>query len=939
MVRKTLIAFLVFVFIITVFSGVSIEKVFGDVEIRGVSVSPSIIDSLAQYTIYIVLHKDLNRGENLYIKFPSECTVPQIINKELVEIAGYKPSVVTVSGNTVTLILSEPLLQNQGAGTGGLAVNFSSSIGIKNPSSPDVYSIEVWSTTEPNHSTYSFYIGIETQGLTVTNLSILLTDNRAGKNAEYDISFIVTTGGALIPGDYIDIFFPKGTVLPKNPDSSKVIVNLSYPSNVSIQDRRVRLYIPENRFIPPGGKCSVMFLKEFGIINPEFTGSFAVQVATSKDTGLATSNLYTLYGNPVEALSISAEPSSQKMIAEYKIEFKTSQTTGGLIKDAGKINIRFASSFFLPSFVKPGAITVNGSPCINVAIEGNTITVFTPIEISSNTQVIIIIKKEFGINNPESVGSFEVFVNTSSDAVYISDNLSITPSTISVPSVTLSNTAAGQISAYNISFTTGISGNLLPGIDRVNVILPVGTTIPSIIPGSTILVNGIPTTLVEISGTTLTITVPSEIKANGTINISITESAGLRNPINSGNYYLYIFTTKETTSIQSNTYTVKNVPQTTLNITPSQPDGLSGFYKNKPIISFSAVSAIDPNPIIYYYFDANTPTVYDNTPINAPEGIHTLYYYAIDKESHREETRSLQIKIDTIPPTISVITPQDKAVLNSFTCIVKGVVDPGSSLKINGENFSIDVLGTFEADILIKSNPEIINITAVDLAGNSSQLNLTVSVDTTPPVLKIEKPVMFEQFSKLPVLVEGLTEPGAKVTVNGISINVNEAGSFLYGLQTLSEGLNTIDVVATDAAGNSTKRNVSVKYSKSVTMILQVGNGFALINGQTYTLEAAPVITSSRTMVPLRFIGEAFGAEFSYEATTKTIDITFGSDKIRMQIGKKVANVNGKEVVLDVAPFIVNGRTLVPIRFISETFGAEVIWESTTKTVTIIYPK
>ena len=58
-----------------------------------------------------------------------------------------------------------------------------------------------------------------------------------------------------------------------------------------------------------------------------------------------------------------------------------------------------------------------------------------------------------------------------------------------------------------------------------------------------------------------------------------------------------------------------------------------------------------------------------------------------------------------------------------------------------------------------------------------------------------------------------------------------------------------------------------------------------------------------------------------------------------MQIGKKSATVNGKEVVLDVAPFIVNGRTLVPIRFISETFGAQVNWDGNTKTVTIVYPK
>jgi hypothetical protein len=199
---------------------------------------------------------------------------------------------------------------------------------------------------------------------------------------------------------------------------------------------------------------------------------------------------------------------------------------------------------------------------------------------------------------------------------------------------------------------------------------------------------------------------------------------------------------------------------------------------------------------------------------------------------------------------------------------------------------------------------------------------------------------MFQQVSKLPLIIEGITEKGAKVTINGDSAEVREDGTFSYAMQSLPEGqFAVIEVVATDEAGNSTKKTVSVKYSKSIIMKLQVGNKNALINNETFSLEAAPTITSGRTMVPLRFVGEAFGAEFTYDSVFKIIDINFGSDKIKMQIGKNIAFVNGIEIALDVAPYIVNGRTLVPIRFISETFGAEVVWDGTTKTVTIIYPK
>jgi len=938
-VKRVLILTLIIMMLLSIF-GAFPRTILGDVEIRNVAVSPATIDSLAQYTVYIVLHKDLNYGENLYIKFPPECTIPQSINKEFIEIAGYKPSSVTVQGNVVSLALSVSLLQNQGAGTGGVAVVFSSSIGIKNPYSPDVYPIEVWTTAESNHSTYSFYIGVSSQGSTVSGLSVIISNNDAGKNSRYDISFQVSMSGALIPGDYVDVYFPKGTTLPKTPDPSKVLINIANPSVVNVQDRRIRVYVPELRFISSGGPCNIFFLEGFGIINPEFTGNFAIQVATSKDTGLATSNLYSLYGTPVETFSVEALPSSQKMNAEYTIEFKTSQVTGALTHEKSKINIKFADTFVMPEFLKPGAITVNGTPCTNVSLSGKTITLFVPIDISGDTKVTVIIKKEFDITNPESVGSFEIYVNTSSDAVYVSNSISITPSTISEPSVQLSNSSAGQLSTYNISFTTGVSGNLLPGIDRVNVILPIGTTIPSLISTSTILVNGVPTTLIEISGTTFTITLPVEIKANGVVNISITEGAGIRNPVQSGNYVLYVFTTKEQTSISSNSYSIRNVPQTVLKITPEMPDGLNGFYRTQPSISFTATSATDPNPTIYYYFDGNSPSTFTGTAIVTPEGIHTLYYYAVDKEDHKEEVRSLQIKVDTIPPQIVVIFPQDNSVLNSKTLVVKGVVDVGSTVMVNGNAVTVDGLGNFEASVEVLSSSQIINISATDPAGNSSQKVLTVYLDTTPPNLTIVKPVMFQQVSKLPLIIEGITEKGAKVTINGNGADVRDDGTFSYAMQSLPEGqFAVIEVIAIDEAGNSTKKTVSVKYSKSIIMKLQVGNKNALINNETSSLEAAPVIKNGRTMVPLRFIGEAFGAEFTYDSVFKIIDINFGSDKIKMQIGKDVAFVNDKEVALDVAPYIVNGRTLVPIRFISETFGAEVVWDGTTKTVTIIYPK
>lgn len=910
------------------------------IQVKGIYITPPTINEESEIKFAFIVGKDLTSGGKIYIKFPQGFYVPATISKSYVDLGGEQPAEVNVDGNVVEITTTQKIQKNQGA-PDGYPLTFSSSAGIKNPSFPDTYTFELWTSEESEHSLFDIFIGLTGSGNPVTGLNVSLDDSHmAGEATRYTIIFVVSQSGALVysQDDYVDIYFPNGTILPDNFDPSNVIFKMKNCERVEKLGRRIRVYVPNMWFVGPLSQCNIMFLKDFGIRNPEFTGKYAIQVSTSKDTGLATSNLYDIYGSPVQVIESSLNPSSQLEFSEIRVKFKQS-AQAGIVKDKSKVNIKFPAEFTLPSNLKPGAITINGTPCVKVELNNNILSIYSPINIDKNTDVELLIKKEFGIVNPEKTGTYQLFINTSSDAQLMPFNLLVTPSTVSNVSVTVSNTSAGQVSKYLITFKTGSNGKLLPGVDRVNIVFPIGTTIPTVISNSSVLINGIPTTLIEISGTTVTITPPLEISALSDVAVVFAEGAGIRNPVISNNYVIYVHTSKENTSVASSPYSIKNVPTTSLRIEPSQPDGLNDFYRTPPSLTLSASSATDPNPTTYYFFDGNSPVIYNGNPIRAPEGIHTLFYYSVDNEGHKEETKSIQFKVDTIPPVISVITPINDAILNSSTVLVKGNVDPGSVLKINGEQVQVDGLGNFETTIKLQNNPDVINLFGTDIAGNSSQVVIKVSFDVTPPALNIISPLMFQQINRIPVVVEGKTEAGAKITINGNTASVNEDGSFTYLLSSLSEGLNNIEIIATDAAGNSTKRNVSVKYSKSVTIILQVGNAFALVNGNTYTLEAAPTVSSGRTMVPLRFIGEAFGADFTYEPTKKIIDITFGSDKIRMQIGKKSATVNGKEVVLDVAPFIVNGRTLVPIRFISETFGAEVAWDATTKTVTIIYPK
>lgn len=96
-----------------------------------------------------------------------------------------------------------------------------------------------------------------------------------------------------------------------------------------------------------------------------------------------------------------------------------------------------------------------------------------------------------------------------------------------------------------------------------------------------------------------------------------------------------------------------------------------------------------------------------------------------------------------------------------------------------------------------------------------------------------------------------------------------------------------------------------------------------------------PVVENNRTLIPLRAIIESLGADVKWTDETKTITITKDDKVITMQIDNVKATVDGEEVELEVAPTIRKNRTLVPIRFISETFDLNVAWDDESKTIVV----
>lgn len=107
------------------------------------------------------------------------------------------------------------------------------------------------------------------------------------------------------------------------------------------------------------------------------------------------------------------------------------------------------------------------------------------------------------------------------------------------------------------------------------------------------------------------------------------------------------------------------------------------------------------------------------------------------------------------------------------------------------------------------------------------------------------------------------------------------------------------------------------------------------IDGTNKTADAAPVIVNNRTLVPLRMIFETLGATVEWVAETKTVNAKKGSTSISLQIGSSIAKKDGKSITLDAAPQLIDGKTMVPLRFVSEALGAEVKWDGDTRSIYI----
>ncbi len=179
---------------------------------------------------------------------------------------------------------------------------------------------------------------------------------------------------------------------------------------------------------------------------------------------------------------------------------------------------------------------------------------------------------------------------------------------------------------------------------------------------------------------------------------------------------------------------------------------------------------------------------------------------------------------------------------------------------------------------------------------------------------------------------EGDSELAAKIeeTLSGVKAEFDEAKADfkakLYGMKAAIKKEYTEDELEDIA-------KTTIELEEQGMTVLPVEN--VLSKKGKFKFDVPPVVKEGRTLIPVRAISEGFGAQVAWDGETQTVTITKENITITLKIEEKIATLDGQEVALDVPAEIMNSRTVVPLRFIGESLGLTVEWDADERIIEI----
>ena len=645
----------------------------------------------------------------------------------------------------------------------------------------------------------------------------------------------------------------------------------------------------------------------------------------------------------ISDLSITVTPPTRGAYAEYKVSFKSNVALRG---GMDRIYLQFPDECTIPCtscayahcqdcFLINGARVAGAGP---YDLPKSVYFIVPSVGVEANSLVTLTIVQSASFINPDTPGTYIIKAWTSAEPQKIEGTFVISSTKISGLTATLDPIFTNSKSSLSISFTTGALGDLKNG-KSIYIKFPDGFTLPANPTNEYVTVNKEHPYFCKVNNNVLSIGVSQTISKNYPVSVNIYPSFGFVNPSKEGEYELQVWSDSEPTPVSVKvSIKEKDFVRTVIQTEPLEPNGLNGYFTYPVKVTLLGETNTQDAVLTYYKVDDGDYMEYKE-PFTLNEGVHNVSYYSKTTKLTENEQKA-NFKIDLTHPTLQLnLNPVSYTFEGRIT--IKGKLSEPGKVYINGNEVPLNLENSFSENFDLKENDNYFEVKGIDLAGNEVIQQLDIVQDLTTPVLLVESPKAgLENFVNEIKIKGSVYPPNCLVFLNGKEVKLNEQGAFDFSYVPEDNVVTLVPInlkAIYPLTGKTVEQRFIVTFSKSKTIVLEIGKKEISVSGKASTIDVAPFIdkSSGRTLVPVRFISEALGFDVTYNEKTKEVTIRNNDTVVVIKIGSKIATVNGKSVTLDVAPVIQNGRTFVPVRFISETMGFKVEWNSNTRKITI----
>lgn len=284
--------------------------------------------------------------------------------------------------------------------------------------------------------------------------------------------------------------------------------------------------------------------------------------------------------------------------------------------------------------------------------------------------------------------------------------------------------------------------------------------------------------------------------------------------------------------------------------------------------------------------------------------------------------------------SFKITNPNDATVEFVAICSIEFIkLEPAGAVKVAPKSFLV-----FKMSVTFKDFTDLICAFKVTSSvkllwdGGEKDVPFELYVDITNPIFKADNPKPV--YNKNMTEITGATEAGFEIKVDGRLASV--AGKRFRAAVALRPPPSKNMFVITSKKFACTEK-ISIEIINIYRQLAKftIGSMALVVDGKKQTMQAAPLIKDGGALVHCRSIQEAMPISASFNQSAGTIKYSKGAKTMKIYMPSGKVEVDGKEVSPTPKPQAVSGETMVPVKFIAQTFSFTLLWDGTTKTITV----